>query len=95
MSVTQNTSLIFAHNGSDMPSNGTLSVNYEFFCRTKNMEHFTQRIDVMNKLNLLFMSSSYGAGLTFNFSRLAIALKRMGHKLIVISEPKRARKGTI
>ena len=47
----------------------------------------------MNKLNILFMASSKNAGLSFNFTRLAIALRRMGHKLIVVSEPKEQEKG--
>lgn len=45
------------------------------------------------KLNILFMASSKNAGLTFNFTRLAVALKRIGHKVIVISEPKEQEKG--
>jgi len=47
----------------------------------------------MNKLNILFMASSKNVGLTFNLSRLAIALKKIGHNLIVVSEANEQEKG--
>ena len=46
-----------------------------------------------NKFNVLFMASSNNVGLTFNLARLAIALKKFGHKVIVVSEPKEEEKG--
>lgn len=39
------------------------------------------------------MASSKNVGLTFNLTRLAIALKKFGHKVIVVSEPKEEEKG--
>lgn len=47
----------------------------------------------MKKFNLLFMASSKNVGLTFNLTRLAIALKKIGHKVIVVSESKEEEKG--
>ena len=48
---------------------------------------------VRNKFNVLFMASSKGVGLTFNFSRLAVWLRKLGHKVIVVSEPKEEEAG--
>lgn len=48
---------------------------------------------VRSRLNVLFMASSKGIGLTFNFVRLAIWLRKLGHKVIVVSEPKEEEKG--
>jgi len=47
----------------------------------------------LKKFNLLFIASSKKWGLHFNFSRLAIALKEIGHKVIVVSELKEQEKG--
>ncbi len=47
----------------------------------------------MNKLNILFMGSSRNGGLTFNFTNLAIALRKFGHNVIMVSEPKEEEKG--
>ena len=49
--------------------------------------------DDMNMFNVLFMASSRNVGLTFNLTRLAIALKKIGNKVIVVSEPKEEEKG--
>lgn len=47
----------------------------------------------MNKFNVLFIASARNVGLSFNFARLAIALKNFGHKVVVVSEPKEEEKG--
>lgn len=49
----------------------------------------------MNKLNVLFIASGRNIGLTFNLSRLAIALKEFGHEIIVVSEPKEEKTGLV
>lgn len=46
-----------------------------------------------NKFNVLFMGSSKNVGLTFNLTRLAIALKKIGSEIIVVAEPKEEEKG--
>ncbi len=47
----------------------------------------------MNKLSVLFIASGRDVGLSFNLTRLAIALKHFGHRVIVISEPGEEEKG--
>jgi len=37
---------------------------------------------------ILLIASSYGTGLAFNFTRLALALKRKGNEVVVLSGPK-------
>ena len=49
--------------------------------------------DDMNKFNVLFMASSKNVGLTFNLTHLAVALKKIGNEVIVVSEPKEEEKG--
>jgi len=48
---------------------------------------------VVNRLNVLFMACTDYVGLTFNLTRLAIALKDIGHKVIVLSSPGEEEKG--
>lgn len=47
----------------------------------------------LNKLNVLFIASGRNMGLSFNFTRLAIALKEFGHRVIVVSEPREEEEG--
>jgi len=47
----------------------------------------------MKKFSVLFMASGRNMGLTFNLSRLAIALKEIGHKVVTVSELGEEEKG--
>lgn len=49
----------------------------------------------MNSFNVLFIASSRRWGLSFNFARLAIALREAGHKVVVVSEPQEEEKGLL
>ena len=41
----------------------------------------------MNKFNVLFIASSRRRGVSFNLTRLAIALEEIGDRVVVVSEP--------
>jgi len=47
----------------------------------------------MKKFNVLFIASGRNMGLTFNLTRLAVALKAIGHKVVAISELGEEEKG--
>lgn len=49
----------------------------------------------MSKFNVLFIASGRNMGLSFNFTRLAIALKIFGHEVTVVSETGEEEKGLL
>ena len=56
-------------------------------CQTSRRFHEKDKnlIDKILGFRILLIASSYGTGLTFNFTRLALALKRQGNEVVVLS----------